>query len=243
MPKRSLNFSTAMDYYSCSEKPLAAWPFQWKRNCGRVAPPARSGFAMANDVPNNLAEMLAQARAGDQAAADRLFPVLYEELRVVARRLLSRENAGHTLQTTALVHEVYIRLIGSENAQWRDNGHFLATASQAMRRILVDHARARNADKRGGEWGRVELAEEILPSDGQNGGILALNEALDRLAVELPIHARIVEMRFFGGLNSQEIAAALGDSDRTVRRHLAFAKVWLQRTMRAENSENSSASN
>ncbi|MCG3128656.1 MAG: hypothetical protein CHACPFDD_03545 [Phycisphaerae bacterium] len=186
---------------------------------------------MESRHPENVTHLLAAMRAGDGDAANRLLPLLYDELRSVARRLLSRGRRDHTLETTALVHEVYLRLIGASATEWRDEAHFLAVASKAMRQILIDHFRARKAVKRGGDYTRLQLSDDFIESLDRNDGVLALNDALDRLAVELPEHAQAVEMRFFGGMAPAEIAVARGASERTIRRQLAFAKAWLRREL------------
>jgi RNA polymerase sigma factor (TIGR02999 family) len=167
--------------------------------------------------------------AGDQQALDRLTPLVYEELRRQAARYLRRERAGHTLQTTALIHEAYLRLVDAKDVHWESRTHFFAIAANLMRRILVDHARRRDADKRGGSQVQVQLDEALAVADATNVDLLAINEALDRLAMIDPQQARVVELRFFGGLSVDEAAAALGVSPKTIKRDWSVARAWLRR--------------
>jgi RNA polymerase sigma factor (TIGR02999 family) len=163
-----------------------------------------------------------------------LFSRLYEDLRAIAEQRLRHERPDHTLQATALVHEAYLRLADQTRCRWQDRAHFLAVASQAMRRVLVDHARRHLRQKRGGDWRRVPLDEALTlgSPDGQET-LLALDGALRRLEDAHPRSARIVEMRFFGGLGSEECAEVLGISTRTVARDWDFAQAWLYRAMEA----------
>ena len=163
----------------------------------------------------------------DPAAAESLFPLLYEELRRIAHRQLAVERAGHTLCTTALVHEAYVKLAGQAEAQFASRAHFLAVAAQAMRRILVSHARKVRADKRGGRWQRLDLDQVDIPVDDRAEALVILDGALDRLATLNPRLSRVVECRFFGGMTEEETATALGVTDRTVRRDWVKAKGWL----------------
>lgn len=168
---------------------------------------------------------------GDPALAESLFPLLYEELRRIAHRQLADEREGHTLCTTALVHEAYMKLAEQTRAQFSSRSHFLSIAAQAMRRILVTHARKVHADKRGGGWQRLDLDQVDIPVDERAGALVALDGALDRLAMLSPRLSRIVECRFFGGMTEEEIAAALGITARTVRRDWVKAKGWLLRNV------------
>lgn len=152
---------------------------------------------------------------------------LYQELRRLASYYMEKERTGHTLQPTALVHEAWLKLAGSGEHTWQDRTHFFAAAAQAMRAILVDHARARNTAKRGGAREQVELDEAIPLSDAQIDQVLGVDQALSRLAEVEPQQARVVEMRYFGGLSVEEVAAVLGISERTVKRDWSDAKVWL----------------
>jgi RNA polymerase sigma factor (TIGR02999 family) len=164
-----------------------------------------------------------------------LVPLVYEELRRIARRQLRSERTGHTLNTTALVHESYLKLADQTRAIFRDRTHFLAVASQAMRRILVDYARGHRALRRGGDLQRIELDELSLAATTQGGGdtLLALNNALKQLEALDPRQCRVVECRFFGGMTEEETAAALGVNERTVRRDWIKAKAWLYVELKA----------
>jgi RNA polymerase sigma-70 factor, ECF subfamily len=171
---------------------------------------------------------------GDAAALDALLPVVYAELRAQARRAMRREGAGHTLQTTALVHEAYLRLIDQRRVTWRNRAQFFGIAAQLMRRVLVDHARTRNAEKRGGgspllTLGAAEQAAVAAEDDAVD--VLALHDALERLAALDPEQARLVELRYFGGLTIEDTAAALGVSRATVNREWAIARAWLRREL------------
>lgn len=174
---------------------------------------------------------------GDSAALDRLVPLLYDELRALARRRLRGEAQGHSVSTTALVHEAYIRLVDVRTARFRDRGHFLAMASRVMRRLLVDHARARRALKRGSGATAVEITDDLLVSDDQADAITELDLALERLDAIDARQSRIVEQRYFGGLSLQETAEAAGVSLATVKRELRFARAWLAAELGAEPPE------
>jgi RNA polymerase sigma factor (TIGR02999 family) len=172
--------------------------------------------------------------AGDEAALEALLPVVYAELRRQADRAMRRESAGHTLQTTALVHEAYLRLVDQGRAEWQNRAQFFGVAAQLMRRILVDHARGRLADKRGGGAQRITLghADVAAPTARDDEvDLLALHEALTRLAAMDPRQARVVELRYFGGLTIEETAAALDISVATVKREWAVARAWLRREL------------
>lgn len=175
--------------------------------------------------------LLTQAQAGDARAAERLAPQVYEELRRLAAVYLRGERPDHTLQPTALVHEAYLRLIDASRVDWCDRAHFFRTAARAMRRVLVDHARARGAEKRAGAWQRITLAGLDPESAGPDFELLALDELLERLAVLHERHAQVVELRFFGGLTIAETAVALGVSETTVEDDWAMARAWLQRQL------------
>jgi RNA polymerase sigma factor (TIGR02999 family) len=171
---------------------------------------------------------------GNTAALDELLPIVHAELRRVARRQLRRERTDHTLQPTALVNELYVRLVGQRQASWENRAHFFAIAAQIMRRILVDHARAQVAAKRGGSTPRLSMSEAAESSVEPAFEVLAVDEALARLAVLDAEQARIVELRFFSGLTVDETAHVLGVSPRTIKREWRLAKAWLygQLTMR-----------
>jgi RNA polymerase sigma factor (TIGR02999 family) len=179
---------------------------------------------------HSVTEMLQQwSSRGDREALDDLIPIVYEELRRQAARQLRRERAGHTLQTTALVHEAYLRLVGQRDARWQNRAHFFAIAAEMMRRILVDHARKTSAAKRGGSALKVQLDEAFGAADGQHLDLVAIDAALVKLAALDPQQSRIVELRFFGGLNVEETAEVLNISPRTVKRDWSVAKAWLHR--------------
>jgi len=179
-----------------------------------------------------LTRLLAGAREGDPDAAGRLFPKVYDELRRLARRHMADERAGHTLQPTALVHEVYLKLIGPERAApWEGRRQFFFAAAEAMRRILVDHARARSGLKRGGGRRRVPLSVLDLASGEQSEEILALDEAVCRLEKQSPDVAAVVRLRFYAGLSVEETAEALGVSPRTVKREWTYARARLFREL------------
>jgi len=169
---------------------------------------------------------------GDASAVERLMPLVYAELRTIAERHFRRERAGHTLQPTAVVHEAYFRLVDQTRVTWKNRGHFFAVASQAMRRILVDHARARETDKRGGRGRRVTLDVGVAsPEPVDDMDFIALDEALTRLKSLDGAQAQIVELRFFGGLSIDETAEALETSPSSVKREFRSAKAWLFREL------------
>jgi len=178
-------------------------------------------------------QLLLGARGGDRAAFDRLFAHVYGELRDIAHRRLVGFRLGETLGTTALVHEAYLRLVDQRRVEWRNRAQFFGVAAEVMRRILVDHARARHAAKRGGDAKRVTLgdADAADESSGRGLDILALHDALERLAALDPQQSRVVELRYFGGLNIEETAEAMGISPATVKREWAVARGWLRREL------------
>ena len=184
-------------------------------------------------MPENegVTQILQEWRGGDPSALDRLMPLVYRELRLLARRCLRQERPGHTLQTTGLVNEAYLRLVRSNRVQWRDRVHFFAIAAQLMRRVLVDEARKRNFQKRGGKVTRVALDEAHIALPERHVDLLALDQALDRLAKFAPRKGRVVEMRFFGGLTIEETAAVLDVSSDIVKREWRTAKLWLLRSL------------
>ena len=174
----------------------------------------------------SVAQLLADWAAQDPRALDRLVPIVYEELRRLAHYHLQGERDRHTLQTTALVHEVYVRLAGIKGLQWRDRAHFFAMAGTLMRRVLVDYARRQKRDKRGGGVEVTSLDDHAV-TVAPSVDVLALDEALERLAAADPQQGRVVELRFFGGLSIEETAEALGISPATVKRDWTTAKAWL----------------
>ena len=181
--------------------------------------------------------LLEPARIGDDAATDKLLPLVYEELRVRAAFALRAERSGHTLQPTAVVHEAYLRLVDQTQVDWKGRTHFLAVASATIRRILVDHARKRLTAKRGGDRNRVTVSEGVALCDDRDVDLLALDEALGELGSADERASRVVELRFFGGLTGKEIAAHLEVSERTVHNDWVWARAWLRRTLEGWNIE------
>lgn len=173
-----------------------------------------------------VTQLLGEWRSGDREALDRLTPLVYDELRRLARRYLQGERAGHTLQATGLVNEAFIRLAGTD-VPWQDRAHFFAVAARMMRRILIDHAKARNSAKRGGGVHRTSYDDGRVADDAPPVDIIEIDEAIDRLAAIDERKADIVVLHFFGGLTYDEIAEALGVSPATVDRHLRLGKAWL----------------
>lgn len=189
---------------------------------------------MTGSTEGEITRVLAGLRgAGRKSALDELLPLVYGELRLLARSHLRRERPDHTLQTTALVNEAYMRLLGGHELPWSDRAHFFRAAAEAMRRILIEHARARNRIKRGGGRIRVSLSRLNLGNEEELDEILALDEAIGRLEEQDPRAADVVRLRFFAGLSVQETAKALEMSERTVKREWAFARAWLYDHLRA----------
>ena len=189
---------------------------------------------MQPQTPQNVTRLLIGWSNGDKEALDQLVPLVYEELRRQAARYLRRERVGHTLQTTALIHEAYLRLIDQKNVHWQNRAHFFGIAAQLMRRILVDHARTRKRAKRGGSDVRVSFSEAMLQVRAQDLDIVALDEALQRLAEIDEQQSRIVELKFFSGLTVEETAEVLSLSPATVKRDWSVAKAWLHRELTGE---------
>lgn len=177
----------------------------------------------------DITQILEAVSEGDPRAAERLLPAVYDELRQLAERKMAREPSGHTLQATALVHEAYLRIAAPGGRDWNGRGHFFAAAAEAMRRILIERARAKSALKRGGDRRRVELDPTALPWSDDDGlaRLLDLDEALSALAEHHPEKARLVEVRYFAGLDQLEAAEIVGISKATADRHWAFARAWL----------------
>lgn len=186
------------------------------------------------EPPATVTELLHAWSDGDKAALNQLVPVVYEELRRQASRYLRREAGSHTLQTTALVNEAYLRLVDQKNIRWQNRAQFFGIAAQLMRRILVDHARAKHRGKRGGWDVRVTLDEAVAIAANQEIDLIALDAALDRLAQIDEQQSKVVEMRFFSGLNVEETAEALSVSPATVKRDWNVAKAWLYREITGE---------
>jgi len=187
---------------------------------------------------SEVTALLAAVESGDEAAMGRLFPLVYEELRRLAKRQLAAQRKDHTLQTGDLVNEAYLKLVNTERPAWRNRGHFFAVASRAMRSVLVDYARRLAYAKRGGNPLRVSLSEAEQPFEEQKSAeVVAVDEALSRLASLDPRKARIVELRYFGALGVDEIADLLGISSRTIKREWRWAKAWLYREIGVERPE------
>lgn len=187
------------------------------------------GRPVGDPLSHNITHLLKQWSDGDERALDRLTPLVYEELRSQAARYLRRERPGHTLQTTALINEAYLRLIDAKEVRWQSRAHFFAIAANLMRRILVDHARKRDAEKRGGSQIRLTLDRALAVAKETDVDLLAIDEALDRLTIIDAQQARVVELRFFSGLTVEETAAALDISPKTVKRDWSVARAWLRR--------------
>jgi RNA polymerase sigma-70 factor (ECF subfamily) len=189
---------------------------------------------------DDLTGLLIEWGQGDRAALDRLTPLVYDEIRRIAHRYVQREHEGHTLQTTALINETYLRLAGSQNVAWQNRAHFFAVTAQVMRHILIDHARRRHYVKHGGEAQRVAFDEALAAEDATRmsqpraAELLALDEALDELAKLDPRKSRVVELRYFGGLSLEETAEVLEVSPMTVRRDWRAAKAWLYKRVMSD---------
>jgi RNA polymerase sigma factor (TIGR02999 family) len=198
---------------------------------------------MAEDIEAKVTEIVSRmekAGAGDRASAEELLPHVYDELRQLARRYLSRERPGHTLQPTALVHEAYIKLVDQSKVDWQGRTHFFAVGAKVMRHLLIDHARAKGRQKRGGDRQKVTLADGLTPFKGGELDVeelLTLNEGLDRLAELDERQAKVVELRFFGGLTVPETALVIGVSERTVEGDWAHARAWLKRELARKENE------
>ena len=193
----------------------------------------------SSEIPSKVevTQLLKAWGQGDDRALERLTPLVEDELHRMAHRCMARENPGHTLQTTALVNEVYLRLIDIHAVTWQDRAHFFAMSARLMRRVLTDFARSRNYQKRGGGAVQVSLDEGLLLVPEKNADILALDEALTRFAALYPRQSQVVELRFFGGLEVEEAAEALKTSPVTVKRDWRFAKSWLLRAMSGEKGD------
>ena len=186
--------------------------------------------------PKEITRLLVAWGDGDQTALEELTPLIYEELHRLAHRYMGSERPGHTLQTTALVNEAYVRLIDWKNVQWQNRAHFFGVSAQLMRRILVDFARSRRYQKRGGGANAVTLDNAAFVSDQKGPDLLALDEALLSLAELDPRQSKVVELRFFGGLSNDEVAEVLNVSEATVRRDWSLARAWLHRELSNRDS-------
>jgi RNA polymerase sigma-70 factor, ECF subfamily len=194
-------------------------------------------MTLSTPSPEEITQLLIAGSNGSQDALEQLFPLVYEELRRLAHRYMSRERPGHTLQTTAVVHEAYVRLIDQKHVQWQNRAHFFAIAAQMMRRILITHAQSRIYAKRGGGSFKVSLDEAAILSQERAGELLALDEALKSLTALDPRRSQVVELRFFGGLSNEEIAEVLKISPNTVTRDWNVAKAWLYRELSKEQED------
>lgn len=182
---------------------------------------------MTRPPQHEITQLLAKWRDGNQSALDELYPLVYDELHRLARRYMSRERKGHTLQTTALINEAYVRLVDQKNVHWANRSHFFAISAQIMRRILIDHARRHAYAKRGGGAQQVSLDEVAAITPNPSRELVRLDEALKSLAAMDPRRSQVVELRYFGGLNNEEIAGVLNISENTVTRDWNMARAWL----------------
>ena len=189
---------------------------------------------MSTSSRNDVTDLLIDWSNGDEEALNKLMPLVYDELHRLASRYLRYERPGHTLQTTALVHEAYLKLVDQKNMTWQNRVQFFAASSQVMRHILVDHARNRRAFKRGRDYCRLSLDEARISADEKDGDLLTLNEALNNLAAIDSQQSRVVELRVFGGLTVEETAEALRISPRTVKREWSMAKAWLHKQIKKQ---------
>lgn len=192
---------------------------------------------MTSDSPHDLTVLLYDWYRGDQAALDKIIPRVYAELRRLAHIYMTREQPGHVLQTTALIHEAFLRLTKAENIEWQDRTHFFAISAGLMRRVLIDFARARGSRKRGADSPQVSFDESLVISPEKDPDLIAIEDALNSLAEVDARQARIVELRFFGGLTEEETATALGISRRTVIRDWKSAKLWLLHELKHRGNE------
>jgi RNA polymerase sigma factor (TIGR02999 family) len=184
----------------------------------------------------DVTRILNAIEQGDTQAAAKLLPLIYEELRVLAAQKMSHELPGQTLQATALVHEAYIRLVGEETSNWDSSGHFFAAAAEAMRRILVDNARRKRSIRHGGNRQKLSLTEDFLAIEDPKDDLLALNEALDKLANEDPKLAELIKLRYFAGLTLEQIAKMMGIGRRTADRYWALGRAWLYQEITQEDN-------
>jgi RNA polymerase sigma factor (TIGR02999 family) len=195
------------------------------------------GLAGSSPSDNSITELLIAWNAGDQSALDRLLPIVNDELRRLARRHMQGERDGHTLQTTALVNEAYLRLVELGRLRWQDRTHFFSMTARLMRRVLVDHARAHRSQKRGGGQPHVPVEDAVLRAPERGPDLVALDEALEALAAVDPRKTQVIELRFFGGFDVAETADVLGVSVETVARDWRVAKVWLLRELSGRSPE------
>ena len=212
---------------SCGLTTLGRTPILRVKSCF----PAVNGEDLPGDSPSQVTDLLARWRSGDRQALEALMPLVYEELRHLARHYLRMERPDHTLQSTALVHEAFLRLVGQKPPEWKSRKHFYGVAARLMRQILVDHARSHRAGKRGGDVLKLSLNESLAGKEVNGLDILALDDALNQLAQLNPQQSQIVELRFFSGLSIDDTAEVLGVSPATVKRSWTTARAWLFREM------------
>lgn len=191
--------------------------------------------SVEENQPGKITRLLQDVKAGDSEAFDRLMPLVYDELQEIARRQLRGERSNHTLDTSALTHEVYLKLVDQSQVDWKNRAHFFDLAARAMRQILIDYARKRNAEKRGGDWTRTTLSTRNLRVDVQMGELLGLDEGLRRLQKMDERASRVVELRFFGGMTEDAVAEVLDVSTRTVQRDWRKARAWLYKELYPED--------
>jgi RNA polymerase sigma-70 factor, ECF subfamily len=189
---------------------------------------------MANNDSPQITQLLVEWGGGSQTALENLIPLVYDELRRMAKRYMRGQSAGHTFQTTELIHEAYLKLAKQDEPSWQNRAHFFGVAAQAMRHILVDYARSKQSQKRGGWQEKVTLDETAIVSSKQSGEMLALDEALNRLTTLDERKSKVVELKYFGGLTNEEIAEVLKTSPETVKRDWKFARTWLLRELSAQ---------
>ena len=187
-------------------------------------------------LPNEVTQLLVSWSNGDKQALDKLIPLVYAELRRLARGYMGRESPGHTLQTSALINEAYMKLVDQRNVQWQNRAHFFGVAAQVMRHILIDHARSRHYAKRGAGARKISLDDTAVLSDERAADLVALDDALTAFAELDPRKSRIIELRFFGGLNIEETAVVMKISPATVSREWRAARAWLRREMSGESA-------
>ena len=191
---------------------------------------------------SEVTQILASIEQGDPKAAEELLPLVYEELRRLAANKMASQAPGHTLQATALVHEAYLRLVGASDHSWDSRGHFFAAAAEAMRHILEDRARSKKRAKHGGGFECLDIDVVEVAAEGDDEKVLLVHEALNELATQDPVKAEVVKIHYFAGLTHQETALVLQLSEKTVRRHWNFARVWLYNSIRSQDGEASPAS-
>jgi len=192
---------------------------------------------MASDTAAPITQLLVRWNSGEESCLDELIPLLEHELRLIAHRQMRKEREGHTLQTTALVNEAYLKLVDQSRTSWQNRAHFLGVASGLMRRILVDHARGFCRAKRGGAAGHLPLDEDLVFSPAKSAALVALDDALEELVRLDPRKAKVVEMRYFGGLSVEEAAEALGVHANTIIRDWSLARAWLKRELAREGAD------